>query len=114
MNHLLLASEGGYQEFELGGTEFFWLFFSAATAVLAIIVGFALMRGVLAADQGTAKMQEIAGAIQQGAAAYLAERPETGGKVGAVGFCAGGSLALWSATLSERIVASVRYLREMT
>src|SRR5687768_11361529 len=67
----LLASEGGYQAFELTGTEFFWLFFSVATAVLAIIVGFALMRGVLAADQGTEKMKEIASAIQEGALAYL-------------------------------------------
>jgi K(+)-stimulated pyrophosphate-energized sodium pump len=67
----LLASEGGYQAFELTGTEFFWLFFSVATAVLAIIVGFSLMRGVLAADQGTEKMKEIASAIQEGALAYL-------------------------------------------
>ncbi|MDQ7908714.1 dienelactone hydrolase family protein [Phytohabitans sp. ZYX-F-186] len=44
-----------------------------------------------------------------GAAAYLAGRPETGGKVGAVGFCAGGSLALWSATLSTEIVATVGF-----
>jgi len=44
-----------------------------------------------------------------GAAAYLAELPETGGKVGAVGFCAGGSLALWSATLSDKIVATVGF-----
>jgi carboxymethylenebutenolidase len=44
-----------------------------------------------------------------GAAAYLAERPETGGKVGVVGFCAGGSLALWSATLSDRIAATVGF-----
>jgi carboxymethylenebutenolidase len=44
-----------------------------------------------------------------GAASYLAERPETAGKVGAVGFCAGGSLALWSATLSDQIVATVGF-----
>ena len=67
----MIASEGGYQVFELGGTEFFWLFFSAGTAVLAIIVGFVLTRGVLAADQGTPKMVEIARAIQEGALAYL-------------------------------------------
>ena len=77
MNHLLLAAEGGYQEFELGGTEMFWLFFSAATAVLAIIIGFSLMRGVLAADQGTSKMQEIAAAIQEGAMAYLRRQFKT-------------------------------------
>ncbi|BCB81548.1 hypothetical protein Pflav_079580 [Phytohabitans flavus] len=43
------------------------------------------------------------------AGAYLTQRPETGGKVGAVGFCAGGSLALWSATISDEIVASVGF-----
>jgi K(+)-stimulated pyrophosphate-energized sodium pump len=67
----LLASEGGYQEFDLGGAEWFWLVFSAGTALLALAVGFALMRNVLAADQGTPKMQEIAKAIQEGAFAYL-------------------------------------------
>ena len=65
------AAEGGFQLFELGSAEWFWLFFSAATAVLALIVGFALMRGVLAADQGTASMIDIAKAIQEGAMAYL-------------------------------------------
>ncbi|MFP5298800.1 MAG: sodium-translocating pyrophosphatase [Actinomycetota bacterium] len=71
MEHLLLASEGGYQEFTLGGAEWFWLIFSAVTALLAIGVGFLLMKGVLAADQGTPKMIEIATAIQEGAMAYL-------------------------------------------
>ncbi len=71
MEHLLLASEGGYQEFTLGGAEWFWLIFSGATAILAIGVGFLLMKGVLAADQGTPKMIEIATAIQEGAMAYL-------------------------------------------
>src|SRR5262245_37959479 len=67
----VLAAEGGYQQFSLGGAEWFWLFFSAATAVLAILVGLYLMRGVLAADQGTPTMIEIATAIQEGALAYL-------------------------------------------
>jgi K(+)-stimulated pyrophosphate-energized sodium pump len=67
----MLAAEGGYQVFELKGGEFAWLFFSVATALLALGVGFSLMRGVLAADQGTPKMQEIAKAIQEGAMAYL-------------------------------------------
>ena len=44
-----------------------------------------------------------------GAAAFLAERPEVTGKIGTVGFCAGGSLALWSATLTPRIVATVGF-----
>ena len=76
MNHLL-AAEGGYQEFTLGGAEFFWLFFSAATAILALGIGYLLMREVLAADQGTPKMQEIAAAIQEGALAYLRRQFKT-------------------------------------
>jgi K(+)-stimulated pyrophosphate-energized sodium pump len=81
MSNLLLASEGGYQEFTLGGAEWFWLVFSAGTAVLALIVGFALMKGVLAADQGTPKMIEIATAIQEGAMAYLRRQFKTIGYI---------------------------------
>jgi carboxymethylenebutenolidase len=45
-----------------------------------------------------------------GAAAFLASRDEvTTGKVGTVGFCMGGSLALWSATLSDHVVAAVGF-----
>jgi K(+)-stimulated pyrophosphate-energized sodium pump len=77
MKPLLLAAEGGYQEFDLGGTEMMWLIFSALTAIVAIGVGFSLMRGVLAADQGTPKMQEIAAAIQEGAMAYLKRQFKT-------------------------------------
>jgi K(+)-stimulated pyrophosphate-energized sodium pump len=76
MNHLL-ASEGGYQAFDLKGGEFFWLLFAVGAAVLAILVGFSLMRGVLAADQGTPKMKEIAAAIQEGALAYLTRQFKT-------------------------------------
>ena len=72
-----LAAEGGYQIFRLQGGEWFWLFFSAATALLAIAVGFYLMRGVLASDQGTPKMIEIAAAIQEGAMAYLRRQFKT-------------------------------------
>jgi len=67
----VLAAEGGYQVFELGGTEFLVLGLSALTALLALGVGFSLMRGVLAADQGTKAMRDIAAAIQEGAGAYL-------------------------------------------
>src|SRR4051795_9529885 len=73
----VLAAEGGYQEFTLGGAEKFWLAFSGATALLAILTGFYLMRGVLAADQGTPKMIEIAKAIQEGAWAYLKRQFKT-------------------------------------
>jgi K(+)-stimulated pyrophosphate-energized sodium pump len=71
------AAEGGYQIFRLQGGEWFWLVFAAITALLAIAVGFFLMRGVLAAEQGTPTMIEIAAAIQEGAMAYLRRQFKT-------------------------------------
>jgi carboxymethylenebutenolidase len=45
-----------------------------------------------------------------GAAEYLIGRDEvTGAQVGAVGFCMGGSLSLWSATLAPAIVTAVGF-----
>ncbi len=67
----LLASSGGYQAFSLGGAERAWLGFALAAGAVAILVALYLMRGVLAADQGTASMREIASAIQEGAVAFL-------------------------------------------
>ena len=75
--NLVLAAEGGYQVFTLGGAEWFWLIFSVVTALLAICVGFFLMRGVLAAETGTPTMVEIALAIQEGAMAYLKRQFKT-------------------------------------
>ncbi len=72
-----LAAEGGYQVFKLDGAAWFWLIFSAVTALIAIAVGFYLVRGVIAADQGTPKMIEIAAAIQEGAMAYLKRQFKT-------------------------------------
>jgi K(+)-stimulated pyrophosphate-energized sodium pump len=73
----IVAAEGGYQEFVLGSSEMLVLWLSVAAALTAIVVGFVLMRGVLAADQGTPKMIEIALAIQVGAAAYLRRQFKT-------------------------------------
>ncbi len=53
MTQLILAAEGGYQEFTLTSTEWMWLWIAAATAVLALIVGWGLARGVLSADPCT-------------------------------------------------------------
>ena len=45
-----------------------------------------------------------------GAALYLKVRPEVIGKgIGAIGFCMGGSLALWSATLSKEIISTIAF-----
>jgi K(+)-stimulated pyrophosphate-energized sodium pump len=77
----LLAAEGGYQDFILKSSDKVWLLVSGITALLAIAVGFYLMRSVLAEDQGTPKMMEIAKAIQEGALAYLRRQFKTIGVI---------------------------------
>src|SRR3954454_19682672 len=81
MNASILLAEGGWQEFELGSAEWTILILSAVTALVAIGVGLFLARPVLAADQGTPKMQEIARAIQEGAWAYLKRQFRTIGYI---------------------------------
>ena len=49
----------------------------AVVAVLALVVAGGLVRDVLAADEGTEKMKEIARAVQEGAAAYLGRQFRT-------------------------------------
>ncbi|MER5605718.1 dienelactone hydrolase family protein [Micromonospora tulbaghiae] len=56
----------------------------------------------------SSQMDEAASDIAA-AAEYLASRSEVAGKVGCAGFCAGASLALWSGTFSERIVATTGF-----
>ena len=75
MTHLL--AEGGYQIFVLSNTEKTWLYFALACAGAAIVVALLLVRGVLAADQGTASMKDIAKAVQEGAEAFLARQFKT-------------------------------------
>jgi len=71
MTPILAAGKGGYQAFELGGAEWALLIAAAAIGVIALVLGLVLARAVLATEQGTDKMVEIAGAIQEGAIAYL-------------------------------------------
>jgi len=73
----LIAAEGGYQEFALKGGEWAVLLLSTAAAIVAIAVGFFLVRSVMAADEGSPKMKEIAKAIQDGALAYLKRQFKT-------------------------------------
>ena len=73
----IFAAEGGYQEFVLKGGEWAVLLLSVAAALLALAVGFFLVKSVMAADEGTPKMKEIAAAIQEGALAYLKRQFKT-------------------------------------
>ena len=77
----LLASEGGWQDFTLRGGEWLVLALSGAASLLAIAVGFYLAKSVLAEDEGTPKMKEIATAIQVGAMAYLKRQFRTIGMI---------------------------------
>jgi K(+)-stimulated pyrophosphate-energized sodium pump len=59
------------------GSNLTWVVVVAVIAVAALIMAGFLIRDVLAASEGTAKMQEIAKAIQEGAAAYLRRQFQT-------------------------------------
>ncbi len=67
-------AEGGYQSFHLHSAEWGWMFFALACGLAAIVTGVILMRNMLAAEQGTPSMIEIAKAVQEGAQAYLARQ----------------------------------------
>ncbi len=75
MTHLL--AEGGYQFFSFSSSERIWLSLAIVASLASIATGLLLMRNVLAAEQGTASMKDIAKAVQEGAEAFLARQFKT-------------------------------------
>ena len=61
----------------LAGTNLTLVMVVAVIAVVALIMGVVFRQQVLAADPGTAKMQEIGQAVEEGAHAYLARQFKT-------------------------------------
>src|SRR5688500_10003292 len=58
-------------EVTLAGGDYAIVGVVAVVALAALAIGFVLLREVLAAGEGTSKMQDIGRAVQEGAAAYL-------------------------------------------
>ncbi|MEO6989404.1 MAG: sodium-translocating pyrophosphatase [Aquihabitans sp.] len=77
----LLAAEGGYQVFTLGGSDKALLYFSLAVALIGLGISYVLMQDVLKADDGTPAMKKIAVAIQEGAMAYITRQFRTIGMI---------------------------------
>ncbi|NES13243.1 MULTISPECIES: sodium-translocating pyrophosphatase [Micromonospora] len=64
-----LAADGG--ALSLTGANVTYVVIAAVIALVALVFAAALTRAVLAAGTGTTNMQEISGAVQEGASAYL-------------------------------------------
>ncbi|WP_410593401.1 sodium-translocating pyrophosphatase [Amycolatopsis sp. lyj-23] len=75
MSRQFLA-EGG-EKIALSGGGYTIVGVVAVVALAALVIGYVLLKEVLAAGQGTAKMQDIAKAVQEGAAAYLKRQRNT-------------------------------------
>ena len=109
------ASALAAEPVSVSGSNLTWVIIVAVVALLALGVAGALVREVLAAGQGTQRMQEIARAVQEGAAAYLRRQFRTLGIFVVIIFfvllvlpadgpaCSGaGASSSWSARCSRR------------
>jgi K(+)-stimulated pyrophosphate-energized sodium pump len=93
---------------ELSGGDYTVVGVVAAVALGALAVGAVLMREVLAAGQGTPRMQDIGRAVQEGAAAYLNRQFKTLSGFAVIVFLV--LFALPAEGLSERIGRSIFFL----
>ncbi|MTA57290.1 MAG: sodium-translocating pyrophosphatase, partial [Actinobacteria bacterium] len=62
---------------QVSGNNLNYVYAILGISLLALAIAYALRAQVLAQDEGTAKMKEIAAAIQEGAAAYLSRQFKT-------------------------------------
>jgi len=62
---------------QVSGNNLNYVYAILAISLLALAIAYALRAQVLAQDEGTAKMKDIAAAIQEGAAAYLSRQFRT-------------------------------------
>jgi len=93
---------------ELSGSNLTTVVVVAVIALLALVVAAVLVREVLAASQGTPKMQEIAAAIQEGATAFLSRQFKTLAVFAVIVFFV--LFLLPADTSSERIGRSIFFL----
>ncbi|TVT36608.1 sodium-translocating pyrophosphatase [Amycolatopsis rhizosphaerae] len=93
---------------KLSGGDYGVVAVVAVVALAALAIGFVLLKEVLAAGQGTPKMQEIAKAVQEGAAAYLKRQRNTLSVFGVVVFLL--LFALPADDWNERIGRSIFFL----
>ncbi|MGB7090934.1 MAG: sodium/proton-translocating pyrophosphatase, partial [Methylovirgula sp.] len=83
--------------------HFMWVIILAG--LLAIVYGVVTVTQLLKADRGSARMQEIAAAIAEGAQAYLRRQYSTIAVVGAVIFVILGLLLSWTVAIGFLIGA---------
>lgn len=103
-NRIALAQQG----IELGGADYVVVGVVMVIALAALALGYVLIKEVLAAGQGTAKMRDIASAVQEGASAYLNRQFKTLSVFAVVVFLL--LFALPAESMVERVGRSIFFL----
>ncbi len=93
---------------ELGADDRVIVSAVAVVAIAALAIGYVLLREVLAAGQGTLKMQDIGRAVQEGAAAYLNRQFRTLGVFVVIVFAL--LFALPADDIGERVGRSIFFI----